>query len=159
MTVPTSSGREPVATDYDLLAPVPTPEGVSAGPWRVEDDGRLVRTLSDGSIQRGNGSITAVSATQCRHCTVPVDSGDTCTFCMSYAPPQPEPTAPQRLDDAVNRIDRIRADVNAVIRGLPDASPMFAIVDVVNALGNLRNAAVLIDKATDTLEADAQAVL
>lgn len=97
-------------------------------------------------------------ASQCKHCTVPTDGADVCSFCSSYTPPGPEPTAPQRLDDAVNRIDLIRANVNAVIRDLPDASPMFAIVNVVNALWNLRNAAVLLDKATDALEADAQVV-
>lgn len=60
----------------------------------------------------------------------------------------------QRLDDSVNRIDLVRADINAVIRELPDDVPMFVLVDVVNALYNLRNASVLLDKATDTLEAE-----
>lgn len=64
----------------------------------------------------------------------------------------------QRLDDAVNRIDLIRADINQVIRDIPDDAPMWVIVDVVNALWNLRNASVLIDKATDSLEADTKAV-
>ncbi len=63
-------------------------------------------------------------------------------------------TAPQQVDDAVNRIDLIRADVNALIRELPDTVPMFALVDIVNALWNLRNASVLLDKAADALEAD-----
>ena len=64
----------------------------------------------------------------------------------------------QRLDDAVSRIDQVRAGINALIRDLPDDTPMWAIVDTVNALWNLRNASVLLDKATDALEADAQAV-
>lgn len=63
-------------------------------------------------------------------------------------------TTPQRLDDAVSRIDLIRNEINKMIRELPDSTPMFAIVDIVNALWNLRNASVLLDKATDTLEAD-----
>ncbi len=67
-------------------------------------------------------------------------------------------TQVERLSDAVTRIDLTRAHINAVIRDLPDDSPMFVIVDIVNALWNLRNAAVLLDKATDALEADAQAV-
>lgn len=66
--------------------------------------------------------------------------------------------APLILEDATNRIDLIRADVNAVIRDLPDDTPMFAIVDIVNALWNLRNASVLLDKAADALEADAGVV-
>ena len=64
----------------------------------------------------------------------------------------------QRLDDAVNRIDLIRADLNAVVRDMPEDVPIFALVDIVNALWNLRNASVLIDKATDALEADSEAV-
>ena len=64
----------------------------------------------------------------------------------------------QRLDDAINRIDLIRADINAVIRDMPEDVPMFALVDVVNGLWNLRNASCLLDKATDTLEADTKAV-
>lgn len=61
--------------------------------------------------------------------------------------------APKALDDAVNRIDMVRADINAVVRDLPDDTAMFAIVDIVNALWNLRNASVLLDKASDILEA------
>lgn len=69
------------------------------------------------------------------------------------------PTAgAQRLDDAVNRIDLVRADINAVIRELPDDTPMFVIVDITNALWNLRNASVLLDKASDTIEAAAAEV-
>lgn len=66
----------------------------------------------------------------------------------------PPATIPQRLDTAVNQIDLVRADINAVLRDLPEDSPMFAIVDITNALGNLRNASVLLDKANDTIEAD-----
>lgn len=67
-------------------------------------------------------------------------------------------STPQALDDAVNRIDLIRADINAVVRDMPEGVPMFALLDIVNALWNLRNASVLIDKATDALEADSEAV-
>lgn len=64
-------------------------------------------------------------------------------------------TTPQRLDDAVNRVDVIRADLNAVLRDLAadDNAPMFVVVDLVNALYHLRHAAVLIDQANDRLEA------
>lgn len=84
---------QPTNTDCDLLAAVPIPDGVTAGPWRADTNGQLSRALSDGSIQRGNGDITA----QCQHCTVPVDGGNVCGFCKAYTPP---PTAPQRIDDA-----------------------------------------------------------
>jgi hypothetical protein len=65
------------------------------------------------------------------------------------------PTTPRRLDASVNRVDVIRADLNAVLRELAgdDAAPMFVVVDVVNALYHLRAAAVLIDQANDRLEA------
>lgn len=42
--------------DYSLLAPVPIPDGLTAGPWRL-DDGRPIRTLSDGTTQWIDGSI------------------------------------------------------------------------------------------------------
>lgn len=77
-----------VPKDYDLLAPVPTPPGVTAGNWTGDEKGRLIRVLSDGRIQRGNGDI------QCKHCTVPVDSGDICAFCADYTVPE---TVPQQL--------------------------------------------------------------
>ena len=65
----------------------------------------------------------------------------------------------EKLADAMARTDCIRSAINAVIRQLPDDTPMFAIVDIVNALWNLRNASVLLDKAIDTLKSDAGAVL
>lgn len=43
--------------DFDLLADVPLPAGVSAGEWSI-DDGRLYRELSDGRRQNGRGEIT-----------------------------------------------------------------------------------------------------
>ena len=58
-----------------------------------------------------------------------------------------------RLDDVVKLIDEARNITNQFIRELPEDVPMFALVDIVNALWNLRNAAVLLDKANDTLEA------
>ena len=91
----------------------------------------------------------------CRHCTVPVENGDVCTFCSTYTPPA---TAGQRLDIAVNRVDLIRADLNNELRQLPADAPLFAVTDVVIALGHLRQAAVALDKASDALEADAAAV-
>lgn len=102
---------------------------------------------------------TIPTPTACRHCTVPTDSGtDVCSFCKTYVPPEQPRTAPQALDDAINRIDDLRHGLNGVIRELPEDVPMFALVDVVNALWNLRNASVLLDKAVDTLESDAEAV-
>ena len=74
------------------------------------------------------------------------------------APPAVPAGLVRRLEDVVSRIDLARTDINAVIRELPDESPMFAIVDIVNALWNLRNAAVLLDKATGTIESDTEAV-
>lgn len=94
--------------------------------------------------------------TACRHCTVPTTDGtDVCRFCTTYIPPE---TPAQRLDVAVNRIDLLRHDVNAVLRELPTDAPLWAVADVVTALGHLRQAAVLLDRANDVLEADAAEV-
>lgn len=96
--------------------------------------------------------------TTCQQCTVPThDGADMCGFCKTYEPPVQAPVTVDHLDAAVQRIDSLRADLNKVIRDLPDETPMFAIVDIVNALWNLRNAGVVLDKAIDALE-DTQAV-
>lgn len=143
---------QPPNTDYDLLAEVATPAGVTAGPWRTDANGHLVRALSDGRTQRGNGEI----ATQCRHCTVPTSAGqDACSFCQSYSPPE---TVAQRIDVAVNKVDLLRHDLNEILRELPESPPLFAVADIVVALGHLRRAAVALDRATDALESDAKAV-
>jgi hypothetical protein len=88
--------------------------------------------------------------TRCKHCTIPTDTGDTCAFCAEYSPPA---TAPQQLAVLVNRLDLLRHDGNEILRELPTGSPLFAVADLTIALCHLRRAAVLIDKATDTLEA------
>jgi hypothetical protein len=104
--------------------------------------------------------MTTITPALCKRCTVPVyGDGDLCTFCRNYVPPTRTPETVDHLDAVVTKIDSLRTDINAVIRDLPDDTPMFAIVDIVNALWNLRNAAVCLDKATDALEADAVAAL
>lgn len=92
---------------------------------------------------------------ECLHCTVPTGGGDVCAFCATYTPPE---SPAQRLDVAVNRVDLLRHDINDVLRDLPETAPLFAVADVVTALGHLRRAAVALDRANDTLESDAQAV-
>lgn len=108
-------------------------------------------------LTRDTGTATPSSAPTvcCRHCTVPVDNGDVCAFCQSYNAPE---TVAQKIDTLVNRIDIVRADGNEVLRELPADAPLFAVTDVVIALNHLRQAAVALDKASDALEADAQAV-
>lgn len=61
-----------------------------------------------------------------------------------------------QLDGAVNLVDLARADANNALRMMPADVPLFAVVDVVAALGHLRQAAVLIDRAADQLDATAQ---
>lgn len=97
---------------------------------------------------------TIAPSPQCKHCTVPIPAGqDVCAFCADYTPPQ---TAAQRLDVAVNKVDLLRHDLNEELRGLPDDSPLFAVSDLVAVLGHLRQAAVLLDRATGAIEADAE---
>ena len=73
-TVPVDSGDtctfcasyvppEPAGRDFDLLAPVPVPAGVTAGLWRVDELGHLVRDLSDGRVQAGHGGIVGQGVT------------------------------------------------------------------------------------------------
>lgn len=93
--------------------------------------------------------------TQCKHCTVPIDSGDTCAFCATYTPPA---TVSQRLDIAANKVQLLRHDLNEELQCLPAGAPLMACVDLVTALGHLKRAAVALDRATDQLEADAAEV-
>ncbi|MCF6386525.1 hypothetical protein L2K20_06040 [Mycobacterium sp. MBM] len=125
---------------------------MTAGPWRADGNGHLIRELSDGRLQRGDGEIVD----QCQHCTVPTPAGQSvCGFCADYTPPA---TPAQRLDVAVNKVDLVRHDVNEVLSALPADAPLMAVVDVVTALNHLKRAAVALDRATDALEADAAAV-
>lgn len=129
MTVPTP-GREPVAPYRSVF---------DQAQDRLDEMGRRIE------LSRRD----PIAAAECCHCTVPVDDGDVCGFCQSYTPPE---TAAQRIDVVVNRVDLLRADINAVLTGLPADAPLMAVVDVVTALGHLRRAAVLLDKANDALE-------
>lgn len=88
--------------------------------------------------------------TQCKHCTVPVDTGDVCSFCANYTPPE---TPAQRLDVLVNRLDLLRHDFNETLQALPTDAPLLSVADLVVALGHMRQAAVLVDKVSDALEA------
>lgn len=65
--------------------------------------------------------------------------------------PAGETPVSEVLDNAVNLIDVARADGNKVLQGLPQDAPLFVSVDLVTALGHLRQAALLIDGAADTL--------
>lgn len=48
-------------------------------------------TNAAGSGTRVYQARVELASAECRHCTVPVDSGDTCcTFCASYTPPDTE---------------------------------------------------------------------
>lgn len=52
-------------TDCSLLAKVPLPPGAeSAGPWRTDQAGHLLRDLSAGRVQHGDGEARAA----CRLC-------------------------------------------------------------------------------------------
>ncbi|MET4432392.1 hypothetical protein [Mycolicibacterium sp. 624] len=63
------------------------------------------------------------------------------------------------LDGVVNMVDLARADINTVLRGTPSDIGLFQALDLVTALGHLRQAVLLVDKVADVLEADAAAVV
>lgn len=48
--------------------------------------------------------------TECKHCTVPTDSGDVCSFCRTYVPPAPP------------ALDRARGHLDTAICHLTDAA-------------------------------------
>ncbi|WP_133062579.1 hypothetical protein [Mycolicibacterium peregrinum] len=59
------------------------------------------------------------------------------------------------FDQAVNMVDLVRNDLNKVFPTIAESAPLFAVVDVLTALGHLRQAAVAIDKAADAIESGA----
>jgi len=99
------------------------------------------------------GSLPVPTA-ECRHCTVPVETGDTCSFCTTYVPPA---TVAQQLDVAVNRINLLRHDLNEVLDSLPADAPLFGCADLVTGICHLKRAAVAIDRAGAQLETDSKA--
>ena len=162
MTVPTP-GSVPVAAanDCDLLAPVPLPEGATAGPWQTDVRGHLHRVLDDGRMQLGNGQIVS----ECIHCTVPVDTGDIYAFCESYTPPE---SAAGREDDALEpdahcfglALAEVAQharfafeDIEDAFEVMPDEAPLPAVVDLVTARAHLIAAQRLIDKAATRIAA------
>lgn len=96
------------------------------------------------------GRTVMTTVTECRNCTVPVTNGDLCTFCTTYTPPE---TPAQQLDVAVNRIDILRHDLNAILDSLPPDAPLFAVADLTTGICHLKRAAVAIDRSADQLEA------
>lgn len=90
------------------------------------------------------GSQLTIGLTQCRHCTVPTDGTDVCSYCANYTPPA---TVAQRLDVAVNRVHLLRHDLNNEVEALSTDAPLFSVTDLVAALRHLLTAARLIDQA------------
>ena len=81
------------------------PLSASGGPVAVRDsvahvevDGDTVTicvTDAVGAKREYRARVELVSG-ECRHCTVPVDRGDICTFCRTYVPPE-SPYVRQRV--------------------------------------------------------------
>ncbi|MEX3644329.1 hypothetical protein [Mycolicibacterium porcinum] len=56
------------------------------------------------------------------------------------------------LDTTVNMADLARGDLSRLMPQLPERTSLWVHVDLVRAIGHLRQAAVLLDKATDQLD-------
>lgn len=55
----------------------------------------------------------------------------------------------QQIADITKVIDQLRSAGNDALRHLPADAPLFAVADLVAALGHLKQAAVSFDRATD----------
>lgn len=75
-----------------------------------------------------------------------------CATCGALSASTSEPAV--SLDRAARLIDLSRHDVNAVMRELPERSSLWLHVDLVRALGHLREAVVLINKCADEIEGE-----
>lgn len=58
------------------------------------------------------------------------------------------------LDGSANLIELTRHDLNEALRRLPNDAPLFAVADLVTALGHLRAASVLTDRCAEQLQRD-----
>ena len=93
---------------------------------------------------------TIAPSPQCRHCTVPIDSGDICAFCQSYTPPSPGDAL---LAGAHCHASQGADDLAAVLAELGDQTPLPAAVDIVTARAHLVAAQRLIDNAATRITA------
>lgn len=57
------------------------------------------------------------------------------------------------IDTTVNMADLARGDISRLMPQLPAATSLWVHVDLVRAIGHLRQASVLLDKAADAIEA------
>jgi hypothetical protein len=76
----------------------------------------------------------------------------------THTPPSRGRTVPEsalQLDSSVNMVDLARTDINRVLQTLPADTPLFSCVDLVTAVGYLKQAAILIDRVADQLEVEA----
>ncbi|OBG48329.1 hypothetical protein [Mycolicibacterium fortuitum] len=55
----------------------------------------------------------------------------------------------QQIEEITKVIDRLRRDGNDALQQLPADAPLFAVADLVAALGHLKQAAASFDRATD----------
>lgn len=58
------------------------------------------------------------------------------------------------LDEAVNRLDALRLDLDAVLRTLPDDAPLWSVVDLADVNDQLRTARAVLDRCADNIGAD-----
>ena len=101
---------------------------------------------------------------QCKHCTVPTDGSDLCSFCATYDGPAitdssltgPGMTATPAdglLAGAHTHARQAAEDLQDVLAELDDNAPLLAVVDAVAARAHLVAAQRLIDKAAERITA------
>lgn len=91
-------------------------------------------------------------ALECRHCTVPVEEGDICTFCRSYTPP-PTPGPAELLGSAELLARRAAQDATAALDQLVDDALIFTAADIASAAAHLNTARRLLIRLVDGLAA------
>lgn len=163
------------------ITDIPLPSGtVCCDGWQHDED-RTYRILSGADRRIPGVGIVGTSAVQFTDGSIDTDrdggegpriwlnlGGDSVTASQArkaaqsilaavqeterWTTPESAPTAALALDTAVNLVDLVRHDLNATLRE-SSSMPLFAVSDLVAALGHLRQAAVLIDRCADQLEA------
>lgn len=88
--------------------------------------------------------------TSCTSCTIPIDTGDLCTFCVNYTPPT---EMDGLLAGAHTQAGQAAEDLHDMIAAMHDGVPLLAVVDIVTARAHLVAAQRLIDSAATRMTA------
>lgn len=101
--------------------------------------------------ERGKFMMPESAVKVCRHCAVPTDGADECSFCQSYTPPAAYDVRPI-IVGADRNAQMAVEDCQDALGELPAAVPLTVAIDLVAAIAHIKAARRLLDRATTQLD-------